>query len=214
MVPADVVFGVSMIDELEQAIGELVELLEISADEERKKRKRKRQAAAAAALLLLTKQRQRNHALALGLIGQGTDGARAAASSLPKRPAVKLRRKIDVAAFQSIGPRGALKDPVEIQPGDVLYISPVDQPGTGLVSRDPSRIPYAVAGEALARGVRGTIKATLFEKLWLTDGHPCEVCEENSIAGWIPVDRSFPSGDWEPLAHPNCRCSLEVRSVV
>lgn len=178
------------------AVEEFGRILEASAKDE-KKRKRKR-----------------DFALALGLIGQGTDGARAAASALPKTPARKLRRKLDVSAFQVIGPRGALKDPVAIQPGDTLYISPVDQPGTGLVTKDPTRIPYAVAGSALAAGVRGRITATLYEKLWLTDGRPCEVCEENAVAGWIPVDQSFPSGDWEPRAHPNCKCSLEVRKVV
>jgi hypothetical protein len=199
--------------ELCEAIEELADYLEATVDEEKQARRRKRKAAAAAALLLLTKKRQRDTALAFGLIGQGTDGARAAAAALPKTAARKLRRKIDVAAFQAIGPRGALKDPLAIAPGDTLYISPVGQPGTGLVTKDPTRIPYAVAGELVPAGASRLIRVTLYEKLWLTDGRPCEVCEENSIAGWIPIDKTFPSGDWEPLAHPNCKCSLEVRRV-
>lgn len=184
-----------MILDLCEAIDGIAKLIEASTDAEKEKKRR------------------RAAALAIGLIGQGTHAARAAAAGIPKPVARKLRRKIDVAAFQAIGPRGALKDPVPIAPGDTLYISPVDQPGTGLVTKDPTRIPYAVAGEAVAAGIRKAIRVTLYEKLWLTDGKPCEVCEENSIAGWIPIDRAFPSGDWEPLAHPNCKCSLEVRRV-
>jgi hypothetical protein len=182
-----------MVGDLCDAIDGLSGLLEASADAEQK-RKRKR---------LL--------ALALGLIGHGTAGARAAAASLPRTPARKLRRAVDVAAFQTITPRGALKDPAAIVPGDTLYISPVDQPAAGTVTKDPTRIPYARALAPLLAGSRAVIKVTLYEKLWLTDGKPCEVCEENAIAGWIPVDKPFPSGDWEPRAHPNCKCSLETR---
>jgi hypothetical protein len=183
-------------EELYTTIEGLVRFFEAAGDREREKKRR------------------RHVALALGLIGQGPQAAKAIASILPKSGPRKLRRRIDVAAFQTIGPRGTLKDPVPIAAGDTLYISPVGEPGTGIVSRDPSRIPYAVAGEAIAAGIRKAITVTLYEKLWLTDGKPCEICEENSIAGWIPIDKTFPSGDWEPKAHPNCKCSLEVRPVV
>lgn len=36
----------------------------------------------------------------------------------------------------------------------------------------------------------------------------CEYCEENAEAGPIPLGSEFPSGDTEPPAHPNCRCSV------
>ena len=36
----------------------------------------------------------------------------------------------------------------------------------------------------------------------------CELCEGNAEAGPQPIDGEFPSGDSEPPAHPNCRCSL------
>lgn len=183
-----------MIELIEAAKG-LAALLEASAETERKRKLR------------------RDRAIALGLIGQGPEVARAIASTLPKTPARRLRKTVDVAAFGTITPRGTLADPVPIVPGDTLYISPVYQPGTGLVTKDATRIPYAVAGAAVLAGVRAAIAVTLYEKLWLTDGHPCEVCELNSIAGWIPIDRAFPSGDWEPRAHPNCKCSLETRRV-
>jgi hypothetical protein len=36
----------------------------------------------------------------------------------------------------------------------------------------------------------------------------CDFCEENAEAGPIPMGSVFPSGDTEPPAHPNCRCSI------
>jgi len=33
-------------------------------------------------------------------------------------------------------------------------------------------------------------------------------CDDNAAAGIIPFDDPFPSGDMEPLAHPNCICDL------
>ncbi len=46
------------------------------------------------------------------------------------------------------------------------------------------------------------------EKSWSTvGGDECDVCYENAAAGWIPVDGTFPSGDDNPPAHPNCRCA-------
>jgi hypothetical protein len=37
-----------------------------------------------------------------------------------------------------------------------------------------------------------------------------DICAENSAAGVIPFDGDFPSGDSEPTAHPNCRCSMRL----
>lgn len=184
-----------MILEVCEAAEELVRSLEDSAADERKRKRR------------------RALALALGLIGNGRDVAKAAATALPKRHPRKLARKVEVAAFRTIGPRGAMRDPEPIVEGDTLYISPVDRPGTGEITKDSSRIPFGVARAAVAAGARQTISVTLYEKLWLTSGDPCDVCDENSIEGWIPMDEPFSSGDWEPLAHPNCRCSLETRRV-
>lgn len=42
---------------------------------------------------------------------------------------------------------------------------------------------------------------------WLT-ADPCEDCAENEDAGAIPLGDEFPTGDTEPPAHPNCRCSI------
>jgi len=45
---------------------------------------------------------------------------------------------------------------------------------------------------------------------WATAGDAtvCAVCDGNEAAGLIPVGDEFPSGDDQPPAHPNCRCSL------
>jgi hypothetical protein len=37
---------------------------------------------------------------------------------------------------------------------------------------------------------------------------PCESCAENEDAGPIALGDAFPSGDTEPPAHPNCRCTI------
>jgi len=37
---------------------------------------------------------------------------------------------------------------------------------------------------------------------------PCEICQENNDAGPIKLGEEFPSGDTEPPAHPNCRCTV------
>ena len=42
---------------------------------------------------------------------------------------------------------------------------------------------------------------------WLVND-PCPECEENNSASPIPINDTFPSGDTEPPAHPNCVCDL------
>lgn len=42
---------------------------------------------------------------------------------------------------------------------------------------------------------------------WLT-ADPCDECQENADVSPIGIDDSFPSGDTEPPAHPNCVCDL------
>ena len=50
------------------------------------------------------------------------------------------------------------------------------------------------------------------EKSWDPDGTACvEVCIPNVLAGWIPMDEEFPSGDDIAPGHPNCDCSLNIR---
>lgn len=42
---------------------------------------------------------------------------------------------------------------------------------------------------------------------WLV-ADPCDICQENADVSPIRIDDTFPSGDTEPPAHPNCVCDL------
>ena len=42
---------------------------------------------------------------------------------------------------------------------------------------------------------------------WLV-AEGCDECKQNADASPIPIDATFPSGDSEPPAHPNCMCDL------
>jgi hypothetical protein len=42
---------------------------------------------------------------------------------------------------------------------------------------------------------------------WLV-ADPCDECQENADVSPIGIDDTFPSGDTEPPAHPNCVCDL------
>jgi hypothetical protein len=42
---------------------------------------------------------------------------------------------------------------------------------------------------------------------WLV-ADPCDLCEENADVSPIGIGETFPSGDTEPPAHPNCVCDL------
>lgn len=48
---------------------------------------------------------------------------------------------------------------------------------------------------------------------WLV-AEGCDVCQENADASPIGIDETFPSGDSEPPAHPNCMCALAPYIVV
>lgn len=72
-----------------------------------------------------------------------------------------------------------------------------------------------IAGDVVARafnqGTRDAGKtAGIQGKRWMIEPDACEVCVENSDMGAIDMDAPFSSGDWEPPAHPNCRCSLDL----
>jgi len=42
---------------------------------------------------------------------------------------------------------------------------------------------------------------------WLV-AEPCDLCQENADVSPIRIGETFPSGDTEPPAHPNCVCDL------
>lgn len=39
-------------------------------------------------------------------------------------------------------------------------------------------------------------------------------CLSNGFAGWIPVDKRFPSGHVHPGRHPRCRCTLAYKVIL
>jgi phosphohistidine phosphatase SixA len=52
------------------------------------------------------------------------------------------------------------------------------------------------------------------EKSWQAQDDACEICLANEAEGWIDEEAPFgETGDFEPPAHPNCRCSLEYRQT-
>lgn len=53
------------------------------------------------------------------------------------------------------------------------------------------------------------------EKAWATvgDNDVEDTCQSNEDEGWIPMDDAHDSGDSEPPAHPNCRCTELYRAV-
>lgn len=65
-------------------------------------------------------------------------------------------------------------------------------------------------------GVRAAMSTGLkFEKKWLTvgDKRVSAGCKENQAAGWIDIDKEFPSGSDRPLRFPGCRCSALYRRI-
>lgn len=85
---------------------------------------------------------------------------------------------------------------------------------------DPTLLPGnpAVRAELLenldevlaALGVEQVEKAAVRHR-WISDGvNACDVCDANAVAGYITVNKKFPSGDTAPPAHPHCGCHLDV----
>jgi len=50
------------------------------------------------------------------------------------------------------------------------------------------------------------------EKMWISQGATCEICEGNEGDDWIDIDETFSSGDDTIPAHPNCECNVRYRS--
>lgn len=53
-------------------------------------------------------------------------------------------------------------------------------------------------------------------KAWQTleDDRVSDGCEANQSAGWIPLDREFPSGHMRPPRFPGCRCDMLTEMMV
>ena len=122
-----------------------------------------------------------------------------------------LKRTLTVAAFLGFDSRGKGRGPATVEVGDELYVQGVNDPASGMLSKDASQTPFARAARELLAGLTAELPVVIYEKRWVVDGNPCELCQGNADVGWIPADEDFPSGDDEPGAHPNCQCDLETR---
>lgn len=87
--------------------------------------------------------------------------------------------------------------------------------GINTILNDPERA-LMIAETEMNRAVSVATR-DVYENLgvdyveWFTaDG--CPICADNEGAGPIPIDATFPSGDSEPPAHPNCLCTLAPAS--
>lgn len=69
-------------------------------------------------------------------------------------------------------------------------------------------------GKAKVKGaVRGWRASRIVStKAWVLDAthDRDDICDDNADAGSIGLEETFPSGDWEPPAHPYCVCELEA----
>lgn len=81
-----------------------------------------------------------------------------------------------------------------------------------LVAVTESRNAYEEANLQTAKGLEAA--GLEMEKKWRDSGDSkvSAGCRENSAAGWIPLDKSFPSGDDRSPRFPGCRCNLLTRA--
>lgn len=102
--------------------------------------------------------------------------------------------------------------------GEVLYTGVRDGSNIQTISRgitailgDPqravmiARTETARATSIAARELYNDLGVEQVE--WLV-ADPCDLCADNADASPIPIGDTFPSGDNEPPAHPNCMCSI------
>ena len=79
------------------------------------------------------------------------------------------------------------------------------------VINDPQQalvIAQTEMNRAMSVASRDAYEKAEIEKVeWLV-AEGCEDCQENADASPIGIDDTFPSGDAEPPAHPNCMCAL------
>jgi hypothetical protein len=77
---------------------------------------------------------------------------------------------------------------------------------------DDSERALAIAQTEMSRAV-ATASRQLYEESgvelveWIV-ADPCDLCQENADVSPIRIDGTFPSGDTEPPAHPNCVCDI------
>jgi hypothetical protein len=113
---------------------------------------------------------------------------------------------------------GSIVGPVRRRVGEVLESVGGDR-GADTVDRINSvyrearaRVERAV-GDAVTEAVAAGFTAVLAPGTtvrWVAedvDG-PCPDCDDNALAGAVPLGSPFPTGQPAPPAHPGCRCVL------
>lgn len=143
------------------------------------------------------------------------------------------------AAAALLKPKGGLESLLatrKIQISDDVIATKLDRIGTALsrslaagesakqaaqridtIINDPEHA-LVIAQTEMSRAVsvasRDLYESSNVEQVeWLV-AEGCDDCQENADASPIGIDDTFPSGDTEPPAHPNCMCSLAPYIVV
>lgn len=137
------------------------------------------------------------------------------------------------AAAALVKPKGGLRsllDRDRIVVADVIVDSKLDRIGTALakgleagwpsskvaqmidtIIDDPQHalvISQTEMSRAVSVATRDRYESAGVEQVeWLV-AEGCELCQENADASPINIGDTFPSGDSEPPAHPNCMCAL------
>lgn len=137
------------------------------------------------------------------------------------------------SAAALVKPRGglqALLDTRKITIADEVINTRLDRIGTALATSldkgfnmqqtaqmidaviDDPEAAMMIARTETARAVsiatRDSYERTGVEQVEWLAGDGCDICEENADASPIAIGDTFPSGDSEPPAHPNCECAI------
>ena len=74
------------------------------------------------------------------------------------------------------------------------------------------RIEQVAGDHAVAAFSRGVLAGASPRSTWRwvvdDQGTPCPDCDDNALAGAVPANESFPTGQLHPPAHTGCRCLL------
>lgn len=137
------------------------------------------------------------------------------------------------SAAALVKPRGGLRsllDTRKITVADEVINTRLDRIGTALATSleqgldmrktaqmidaviDDPEAAMMIARTETARAVsiatRDSYERTGVEQVEWLAGDGCDICEENADASPIGIGDTFPSGDSEPPAHPNCECAI------
>lgn len=137
------------------------------------------------------------------------------------------------SAAALVKPRGGLRSLLatrKIEVADEIVHTKLDRIGTALarsletganmketakmidaIINDPEAaimIARTETARAVSIATRDSYERSNVEQVEWLAGDGCDICEENADASPIGIGDTFPSGDSEPPAHPNCECAL------